>query len=139
MNCLIVETSLVLLGYSMLLGGCYTKGMRLDEDLLSKSTFYVYDENCKESSCSWEEFDNDVKQQILLWLPCVLEGAKPSLVTYAPALIIKTNKYNVNITGKEIVCNVEVSDKKWLQYVRDMNSVDRKIQEIIRRKFEGRK
>lgn len=139
MNHVIIMASAMLLGQSMLLGGCSSKGVRLDDVLLPKSIFYAYDENFQEFSCSWVEFDDYAKQQIRSWLPHVLEGAKTSFVTYAPAVIIKTTKYNINITKKEIVCNVEVSDKRWMQYVRELTSEDRRIQKIIKKRFIEKK
>lgn len=98
---------------------------------LEKSEFFVLDVNYSEQIIKWNIFSTEEQSIILEWVKYPTDRLKISINTYAPNIIIKGEKYNVNFTGDLVVYNYKVNSGKWLQGVRKRNTNDLKVMNCI--------
>lgn len=98
---------------------------------LEKSEFFVLDVNYSEQIIKWNNFSTEEQSIILEWVKYPTDRLKISINTYAPNIIIKGEKYNVNFTGDLVVYNYKVNSGKWLQGVRKRNTNDLKVMNCI--------
>jgi hypothetical protein len=98
---------------------------------LVKSEFIVLDVNYSEQIIKWNNFSTEEQSIILEWVKYPTDRLKISINTYAPNIIIKGEKYNVNFTGDLVVYNYKVNSGKWLQGVRKRNTNDLKVMNCI--------
>jgi hypothetical protein len=98
---------------------------------LVKSEFIVLDVNYSEQIIKWNNFSTEEQSIILEWVKYPTDRLKISIITYAPNIIIKGEKYNVNFTGDLVVYNYKVNSGKWLQGVRKRNTNDLKVMNCI--------
>ena len=103
---------------------------------LEKSEFFVLDVNYSEQIIKWNNFSTEEQSIILEWVKYPTDRLKISINTYAPNIIIKGEKYNVNFTGDLVVYNYKVNSGKWLQGVRKRNTNDLKVINCILTKIK---
>lgn len=103
---------------------------------LVKSEFIVLDVNYSEQIIKWNNFSTEEQSIILEWVKYPTDRLKISINTYAPNIIIKGEKYNVNFTGDLVVYNYKVNSGKWLQGVRKRNTDDLKVINCILTKIK---
>ena len=94
---------------------------------MEKSEFIVLDVNYSEQIIKWNNFSTKEQSIILEWVKYPTDRLKISINTYAPNIIIRGEKYNVNFTGDLVVYNYKVNSGKWLQGVRKRNTNDLKV------------
>jgi len=59
-------------------------------------------------------------RELLKWFEKNQNDWTPSVVTYAPNVMVTGQKFNINFTKGGAILNFEVRKGKWRQYVRDV-------------------
>ena len=121
---------------TLLLGCQSLEHLKITRVDLEKSEFIVLDVNYSEPIIKWNNFSTEEQSIILEWVKYPTDRLKISINTYAPNIIIKGEKYNVNFTGDLVVYNYKVNSGKWLQGVRKRNTNDLKVINCILTKIK---
>lgn len=112
--------------------GCSCNSVpRLSRVDLENATFECYSNGECERIMKWSELSDSSQYVLLKWAVDAPTTAHASLSTYAPSVIIRSPKMNVNFTMGSVVSNFEASPGAWKQLVRDMNELDKLVRDNI--------
>lgn len=112
--------------------GCSCNSVpRLSRVDLENATFECYSGGECERIMRWSDLPSRSQDQLLKWASNAPTSARFSLSTYAPSVIIRSPRMNVNFTMGLVVSNYEASPGTWKQLVRDMNELDKLVRDNI--------
>ena len=115
-----------------ILCGCSCNTMpQFSRSDLENATFECYLNGECERSMKWSGLPRHCREVLLKWTEVAPANAHSSLSTYAPVVVIRSKKMNVNFTMGLVVSNCEDANGKWKQVVRNMNEQDEEVRDNI--------
>jgi len=116
----------------LIMSGCSDEQSTLAEkSAFSSVEIAYYSENTLVSTLTYESIPQCEKTRLLQWASASPLHGQLSFVTYAPKLVIKSEKFNVNFTADKVICNFVSKSGKWKQVSRKMNARDEELQKNL--------
>ena len=86
-----------------------------------------YQDDGQQVDIPWERIPPSVQGLLCQWISASPLDGRMDFATYAPKIVLRAKRFNVNFTGDRAVCNFEEKSGRWVQCSRVMNGLDREI------------
>lgn len=108
---------------------------RFEKDALENAMFECHQRNGIQRGVEWSNLSSQDQNVLLRWFSQNPVHGRLCLNTYAPDVVVKTSKFNVNFTGGLVICNYETHSGHWRQLSRKMKDDDKEVVKRITHYF----